>query len=250
MEMTPERWRATSEYLNVVFGDPGKDLGSTPRDAAIARTLLALPGQARDAGLPEIAISSDVGRLLSLLCMMASPVSGGARVLEIGTLGGYSALWICRGIGPSGRLITVESNPKHAQFARARFADAQVADQVELIEGLALDRVDGVAGGAVGSFDVVFLDADKRDYPELAKGLKGSLRVGGLLVADNALGSSRWWIDQYPDRAEFDSAEDHAMAVASREAADQFGRMMGKDEDFEVACVPIREGVLIARKRH
>ncbi len=245
MDMTPTRWRATSEYLNAVFGDPGKDLGSTPREAAIARTLLALPDLARQAGLPEIAISSDVGRFLSLLCMMTSPQSGGARVLEVGTLGGYSALWICRGIGPSGRLVTLESNPMHAAFARARFADAQVAEQVQLVEGLAMERVDRVSG----PFDVIFLDADKREYPALARRLKGALRAGGLLVADNALGSSRWWIDQAPDAAEFDSAAAHDMAVASREAADRFNRMMGADADFEVACVPIREGVLVARKR-
>ncbi len=243
--MTPSRWLATSEYLNAVFGDQERDLHSTPKEAAIARTLIALPALARNAGLPEIAISSDVGRLLSLLCMMATPSSGGARVLEIGTLGGYSALWICRGIGPSGRLVTLESNPVHAAFARARFAEAGVSDQVELVEGLAMDRVDGVGG----PFDVAFLDADKREYPTLAKRLKASIRVGGLLIADNALGSSRWWIDQAPGAAEFDSSEAHSMAVDSREAADRFNRMMGADADFEVACVPIREGVLIARKR-
>ena len=245
MDMTPTRWRATSEYLNAVFGDPGKDLHSTPREAAIARTLLALPTKAQDAGLPQIAISSDVGRLLSLLCMAASASSGGARVLEVGTLGGYSALWICRGIGPAGRLVTLESNPTHAAFAKARFAEAQVGDQVQLVEGLALDRVDEIAG----PFDLIFLDADKRDYPALAMRLKPSLRVGGLLIADNALGSYRWWIDQAPESAEFDSADAHSMAVASREAADRFNRIMGADADFETACVPIREGVLIARKR-
>lgn len=244
MEMTPIRWRATGEYLDAIFGDPAKDLHSTPREAAIARTLLALPGLARDAGLPEIAISSDVGRLLSLLCMTVAPL-GGSRVLEVGTLGGYSALWICRGIGPSGRLVTLESNPTHAAFARARFADALVDDQVELVEGLALDRVDGVTG----PFDVVFLDADKREYPALASRLKGSIRGGGLLIADNALGSSRWWIDQAPTAAEFDSQAAHEMAVDSREAADRFNRMMAADADFEVACLPIREGVLVARKR-
>lgn len=245
MEMTPTRWRATSEYLNAVFGDPGRDLGGDPREAAIARTLLALPHQAREANLPEIAISSDVGRLLSTLCTSLATQAGGLRVLEIGTLGGYSALWICRGIGPTGRLVTVESNPAHAAFARARFADAGVQHQVELVEGLALDVVDEVDG----PFDVVFLDADKREYPVLARRLKGKLRSGGLLIADNALGSSSWWIDQAPARADFATDEACAMAVASRDAADQFSRMMAADRDFEVSCVPIREGVLIAHKR-
>lgn len=245
MDMTATRWRSTCEYLNAVFGDPGKDLAGPPREAAIAQTLLALPRLARQAGLPEIAISSDVGRLLSLLCIMSSPVGGGARVLEVGTLGGYSALWICRGIGPSGRLTTLESNPQHAAFARSQFAAAGVADQVQLVEGLALERVDGVPG----PFDVIFLDADKREYPALARRLKGVLRVGGLLIADNALGSHRWWIDQVPMVADFDSVGAHEMAVASRDAADRFNRMMSADADFEVACVPIREGVLVARKR-
>lgn len=205
---------------------------------------MALPTLARDAGLPDISISSDVGRLLSLLCMMATPESGGTRVLEIGTLGGYSSLWICRGIGPKGHLITIESNPRHAAFARARFADARVGDQVELVEGLALERVDGLDG----AFDVIFLDADKQEYPTLAGRLKALVRVGGLLVADNALGSSHWWIDEEPRAEAFDSMESHSRAKESRDAVDRFNRMMRADVDFEVACVPIREGVLIARR--
>jgi caffeoyl-CoA O-methyltransferase len=217
LPMTPERWRATSRYLVDVFGQ---------EDAA----LIELRRVAVDAGLPDIAISADVGRLISLLTSMA-----GAKVaLELGTLGGYSATWIARALAPGGRLYTVELEPRHADVAEAHFVRAGVADRVELIRGAALEVLPKLLARIGSPVDLVFVDAVKTEYPEYWRIAREHLRLGGLFIADNAIGSSRWWIDLqgHPDR----------------DAVDRMNRAVAADPSFEAACVPIREGVMVARR--
>lgn len=235
--MTSQQWAGTCQYLGEVFGRTG------PRDGRIGTVLEALPQLARKAGLPDIAISGDVGRLLTVLTMLAmrTPEATGC-IVEVGTLGGYSALWMVRGLGAAGRLFTVERDPRHAAFAQARFADAGVQDRVELIVGGAMDALPRLADKlGPASVDVIFLDADKREYVDYLRVLKPMLRRGGLLLADNALGSNRWWITDDPGALAPEAA-------ASRAGADVFNRMLAADPDFETACVPIREGVLIATR--
>ena len=214
MGMSDGRWTRTNAYLQEVFG----------RDDAHLSRLVA---EAAREGLPEIAVSSEVGRLLSLLVS----TTRGLRALELGTLGGYSATWIARGLASGGRLSTVELSPKHADFARRHLAAAGLSDRVEVIEGAALEVIDKLGPEP---FDFVFIDAVKTEYPEYFAALAGRIAPGGLFVADNVLGARSWWIDDagHPDR----------------EAVDRFNRMVASDPRFQTAAVPLREGVLIARR--
>jgi caffeoyl-CoA O-methyltransferase len=225
MEMTPERWHATCDYLVSVFGSQDEQL----------RTLMP---RAVTAGLPDIAVSADVGRLLMLLTSMTGGGRGARRALEVGTLGGYSGIWIARGLAPGGRLITIESEARHADFAGQEFRAAGVGASVEIRRGAALQLLPAVAAAAgPDGLDFVFLDAAKREYPEYFQAIRAAIAPGGLLVADNVLGSHTWWIDELPGR------------IADRDGADRFNRMVAADQDFESVAVPLREGVLIARRR-
>lgn len=241
MEMTARRWENTGAYLREVFGRQDEQL----------QTLMP---RATAAGLPDIAVSADVGRLLMLLASMVGgddterpavpgrPRDGvaqtGALAVELGTLAGYSTIWITRGLGPDGRLITVEPEPAHADFAAREFVRAGVAGQIEIRRGTALDVLPQLAREfGPRSIDLAFLDAVKIEYADYFRLLKPLIRPGGLLVADNALGAGSWCID------------DPAGSSAERDAIDQFNRMVAADPEFTAACVPVREGVLIARRR-
>lgn len=230
-EMTPERWARTKAYLCEVFGREDATLGGV-----IPRAL--------SSGLPDIAVDSSVGRLISLLCGMTNAGRGARLALELGTLAGYSGVWIARGLGQGGRLITVEPEAKHAAFARETFAACGVGDRVEIRQGFALDEIARLARErGAASLDFVFLDAVKQEYPAYFEALGGAIAPGGLLVADNALGGS-WWIDEVGVLASSDPTH-----RASRDAVDRFNRAVAADDRFDAACVPLREGLLIARRR-
>lgn len=236
MNMTTDQWERTGEYLCEVFGAPGEE--------AVARTLREQPAAAAKAGLPAIAISADVGRLLSLLARLAtqSPDSTG-RIVEVGTLGGYSGIWMARALPGKGRLITMEREPKHAEFAMSQFRAAGLADRVEIVVGSALERLPGLVKKlGPSSVDMIFLDADKGEYPEYARILKPALRRGGVLTADNMLSSGSGWVTQAPE-----TLDDHAKRWQAN--ADRFNRMMASDADFETGCIVNRQGVLVAVRR-
>jgi caffeoyl-CoA O-methyltransferase len=218
MNMTPERWDYTCTYLRDVFGRP---------DAQLA----GLAAAASAAGLPQIAVSPDVGRLLMLLTSMTA----GRLAIEVGTLGGYSSLWLARGLSTNGKLITIEKDPRHADFAEAQFRSAQLAERIELRRGDALPVLHALAGELEeGSVDLVFVDADKQEYPAYWETVRPLIARGGLFIADNVLGAGNWWIDDEQN--------------ASRNAADRLNRLVAEDPDFEAVAVPIREGVLIGRR--
>lgn len=231
MEMHAERWDRTAEYLRDVFGSLGE-----PIDGQLA----GLMDRAAAAGLPRIAVSPDVGRLLMVL---AGLVAGGGelkggRAVEVGTLGGYSGLWIARGLGPGGRLITIEPEPKHAAFARSEFAAAKMDHAIEVREGAGLEVLPRLLEEfGPGSFDLVFLDAIKTEYRGYAAHAAKLLRSGGLLVADNCLGSGEWWVTDEPGSHE------------ARDAVDDFNRWIADGaRGFLTCCVANREGLVVARK--
>ena len=218
MEMTPDRWRYTTAYSHEVFGRQDDHLAGLMREGVAH-------------GLPDIAVSADVGRLL----MMLTAMTRARLVVEVGTLGGYSGIWLARGLADGGRLITIESEPLHADFARRQFERAGVADRVELREGPALELLPPMAQElAPESVDVVFLDAVKNEYPDYWAIVRPLIVPGGLILADNVLGAGTWWIDDVDD--------------PSRQAADRFNRLVADDPDFEAVAVPLREGVLIGRR--
>jgi predicted O-methyltransferase YrrM len=132
------------------------------------------------AGLPKIAVSAQQGKFLSLL----AAATGARRILEIGTLGGYSTIWLARGAGPDGRVTTLEYEPKHAEVARANVDRAGVGDRVEVLVGAALDTLPAVTGGP---FDLVFIDADKENNPGYLEWAVKLTRPGSVIVVDNVI---------------------------------------------------------------
>jgi len=226
--MTPEKWAGTCGYVGEVFGGLGE-----PLDAQLE----TLMDRAVAAGLPSIAVSADVGRLLMVLVRLACSGTDRPRAVEVGALGGYSGLWLARGLGERGRLITIEPEPKHAAFARGEFARAGMADRVELRESTGLEELPRlVAELGEGSADVVFLDAIKSEYRGYAEHAARLLRPGGLLIADNCLGSS-WWITDEPGTDE------------GRDAVDAFNRWIGTPRSgFLSCCLANREGLVVAQK--
>jgi predicted O-methyltransferase YrrM len=160
------RWAAVDEYLAERLA---------PGEAALTEALEANAA----AGLAPADVSPTQGRLLELLARLC----GAQAILEIGTLGGYSTIWLARALPPHGRLVTLEADPHHAEVARANLARAGLCEVVEIVEGPALETLPGVAG----PFDLVFIDADKErsaDYLTLAL---ERARPGTLIVADNVV---------------------------------------------------------------
>ncbi len=167
--------------------------------------------------------------------MVLASMTRGRLAVELGTLAGYSAIWIARGLSAGGRLITFEPNPEHADFAEREFDAAGVAEQVELRRAPGIAGLEQLAGElAPGSVDVLFLDAVKSEYPDYFRLARPLIAPGGLLVADNVLGSSAWWIDDE--------------ANPQRQGAHALNTTLAADPEFEAVAVPLREGVLIARR--
>lgn len=145
-------------------------------DAALA----AARQSAHAADMPAIEVSAQHGKLLSLL----ATISGATRVLEIGTLAGYSTINLARGVGPDGSVVTLEDEPRHAEVARANLTRAGVADRVEVIVGAALDTLPRLAErGDV--FDLTFIDADKENNVRYVEWAVKLGRPGSIIVVDN-----------------------------------------------------------------
>jgi predicted O-methyltransferase YrrM len=148
------------------------------------RALAAALEASDSAGLPRIAVSAQQGKFL---CLLTAAVRA-RRILEIGTLAGYSTIWLARGAGPDGRVVTLEYEPKHAEVARTNVDRAGVGDRVEVVVGAALETLPTVTGGP---FDLVFIDADKENnvgYLEWAVRLS---RPGSVILVDNVIREGR-----------------------------------------------------------
>ncbi|HXM80455.1 MAG TPA: O-methyltransferase [Burkholderiales bacterium] len=168
--MSEELWSAVDRYITdlLVAPDPALDAALKASEAA---------------GLPPINVSPNQGKLLMLLARL----QGARAILEIGTLGGYSTIWLARALPRDGRLITLEADSKHAAVARANFARAGLSDIIELREGRALETLPQIAAQGRGPFDFIFIDADKSNNPHyFAWALKLSRR-GSLIIVDNVV---------------------------------------------------------------
>lgn len=153
-------------YINSLFAGPDAVL-----DRAIARSA--------EAGLPDIQLTPGQGKLVYMLAKMI----GASRILEVGTLGGYSTVWLGRALAEDGELVSVELEPSHAQIARETLKDAGLANRCQVIEGRGLDEMAALDP----YFDMVFLDANKDGYPAYLKQALRLTRPGGLIVADNVV---------------------------------------------------------------
>ncbi len=166
--MSQETWNAVDEYFTATL---------VKQDAALEAALR----DSEAAGLPAISVSPAQGKFLNLLAR----IQGARNILEIGTLGGYSTIWLARALPPGGRLISLELDPKHAEVARANLARAGFANIASVRVGRAVDTLDELDRESAGPFDLVFIDADKQSNPAyFAWALKLSRR-GTVIVVDN-----------------------------------------------------------------
>jgi predicted O-methyltransferase YrrM len=168
--MVQEQWTAVDDYVGDLLA---------PDDPALESALAA----AEAAGLPAIQVSPPQGKLLYLLAK-----SVGARsILEFGTLGGYSTIWLGRALSEDGRLVTLEADPAYAAVAQENIARAELAGTVDLRIGKALDLLPALDSGSPGPFDFTFIDADKENTPAYFSWALEHSRPGAMIVADNVV---------------------------------------------------------------
>jgi len=183
----PTIWRAVERYHSRHL---------LPLDAALDAAL----ERSRTAGLPPIQVAPGEGKLLYLLAQSI----GATRILEIGTLGGYSTIWLARALPPTGRVVTLEISAEHAAIARANVDGAGIGERVEIRVAPALASLAELAHGGDAPFDLTFIDADKASSLAYFKAALQLSRVGSLIVVDNVV-------------------RDGAVAVASEPSADVLG---------------------------
>ena len=176
---------------------------------------------------PRMLSGHILGNFLTLFSKMVSP----ARILEIGTYTGYSAICLARGLKPGGRLITLEINDELRQTASSFIKKAGLDDCIELINGEALQIIPGLQD----TFDLVFLDANKEEYPAYFQLLIDKVRSGGYILADNVLWGGKVLENRKPD--------------PTTAAIHRFNQMVTKDSRVENLLLPVRDGLMIIKKR-
>lgn len=172
--MSERQWNAVDDFFcrQLAPSDPALD-------AALASS--------KAAGLPAINVTANQGKFLNLL----ATIRGARRILELGTLGGYSTIWLARALPPGGVLLTLEANPDHAALARKNIARAGLADVVSVVVGRAKDSLERLIAERTEPFDLIFLDADKESYPDYLPLTVELARAGTVIVADNVVRQGR-----------------------------------------------------------
>jgi predicted O-methyltransferase YrrM len=168
--MIQDQWNSVDRYIADLLVAPDPALEAALRVSA-------------EAGLPPIHVSPTQGKLLQLLAR----IRGARAILEIGTLGGYSTIWLARALPVGGRLVTLELDPHHAEVARRNIARAGLADVVELRLGRASETLAELAVEKIGPFDLIFIDADKAGIPDYFEWALQLSRAGSVVVADNVV---------------------------------------------------------------
>lgn len=168
--MSQDLWTAVDAYIAEHL---------LPRDSALEAALAASDA----AGLPSIAVTPNQGKLLELLVRIHKAHS----ILELGTLGGYSTIWLARGLPADGRLVTLEREPRYAEVARESISSAGLGDRVEIRVGPALETLPELHAEGAGPFDLIFIDADKQNYVGYLQWSLRLSRVGTVIVGDNVV---------------------------------------------------------------
>jgi predicted O-methyltransferase YrrM len=168
--MTQERWSAVDRYIgdHLLAADPALEAALAASEAG---------------GLPAISVTPNQGKLLHLLAR----IHGAKSILELGTLGGYSTIWLARALPDGGRLLTLEANATYAEVARGNIAAAGLSERVELRVGPALETLADLDAEGAGPFDLIFIDADKRNYPGYLEWALQLSRRGSVIIADNVV---------------------------------------------------------------
>lgn len=168
--MPQEPWKAVDDYLADLF---------VPNAPALTAALV----ESEAAGLDPISVSSMQGKLLNLLVQL----TGARRILEIGTLGGYSTIWMARALPEGGKLISLELQQKHADVAGKNVARAGLSDKVEIRVGAALELLQALHAEGAAPFDLIFIDADKESIPRYYEWSMKLSRKGTLIIVDNVI---------------------------------------------------------------
>jgi predicted O-methyltransferase YrrM len=163
-------WHEVDEYIEARL---------VPADPVLEATLQT----SAEAGLPAISLTPALGKLLHLIAR----IQGARRVLEVGTLGGYSTIWLARALPQDGELVTLELNPRYAEVATANAERAGLAGLIEIEVGPALESLNALLAAGVAPFDLVFIDADKQSTPEYFQLALELTRPGSVIVTDNVV---------------------------------------------------------------
>ncbi len=174
-------------------------------------------------GLPGINVSANEGQLLYMLAKL----SGARKVLEIGTLGAYSTIWMARALPPEGRVITLEYSPKHAEVARRNLERAGLSDRVEVRVGAGLDLLPQIAANGEGPFDLFFIDADKDNYPGYLEWAIKLSRPGSVILSDNLLRNGQV----------LEAGQGGANEIIAR-----YNRQLATDPRLESLIIPLSRG--------
>jgi predicted O-methyltransferase YrrM len=196
--MTQEVWSAVDDYLGGLLA---------PADPALEHALRT----SAEAGLPPINVSATQGKLLQILALSI----GARNILEIGTLGAYSTIWVARALPAGGKVITLEADAKHADVARKNIAFAGLGEVIDLRFGPALETLPKIAAEKLPPFDLVFIDANKSQMPEYFAWALKLTRRGGLIFADNVVRSGKV-VDANSDNADIQGVR-RFLEMASRE---------------------------------
>ena len=230
-------WRRLRRYGRCVTR---KTLPLTDRlhDYIVAHSVREHPAavrlRERTAGLPDaqMQIAPEQGQFMALLV----ETIGARRVLEIGCFTGYSALWMALALPPDGRLITLDVNPDWVDIGRATWREAGVAERIEARLGLALESLDRLLGEfGAASFDLAFIDADKKSYDAYYERALALVRPGGLILIDNML-----WDGSVADPRDQDRQAQALRALAAK---------LHADERISLSLLPLADGLALARKR-
>jgi predicted O-methyltransferase YrrM len=168
--MTQEKWTEVDGYISNLM---------VKQDSALSAALQS----STENGLPQINVAPNQGKLLQLLAQTV----GAQRILEIGTLGGYSTIWLARALPVAGKLVTLEADPKHAKVAEANIARAGLSGVAQVRLGKALDTLPKLAAENIGPFDFIFIDADKENIPTYFDWALKLSRKGTLIIVDNVI---------------------------------------------------------------
>ncbi|UUN26665.1 O-methyltransferase [Streptomyces sp. FIT100] len=219
--MSNDRWNAVDTYFTDHLA---------PADEALTAALEASDA----AGLPQIAVAANQGKLLHLLAL----TQGARRILEIGTLGAYSTIWLARALPADGQLVSLEYNPAHAEVARGNLARAGLDKTVEVRVGAALDSLAALEAEGAGPFDLFFIDADKVNNPNYVEWAVKLSRPGSLIIVDNVV----------REGAVADAASEDPSVVATRRMVELVGKHP-RLTATAVQTVGVRgyDGLLLAR---
>lgn len=254
--LTASEW----SMVHVYHGKDRQDSRSTLMDEVLEKTFIrvspkiaSIKQKCKDESLPPISLSEQDGFILKNLVSMI----GAKRGIEIGTLGGYSAAWLCEGMGVDGILITIERDAKRSRFAADNLTSAGFKGQVECRSGEALQVLSNIETEFAGQplWDFVFIDANKDAYGDYVEWAMKNVRKGGLILADNAYLWGAMIHYPHPWKEHPENKEDrvsktrlHGFDASDYKGMSKAWDLLSKSADFETWMLPVPDGILVARK--